>query len=228
LPEIISRSKGLNEDAVSSYSLVTINRLGKIPVSSNSQALLLILFLTTMFGACLAHAELRQSERPAAHQIDPLSKVDVPVVLCIDDKPVAGGQPLSHAYAKAAANGYRSVLTLRTNKDGVDLTRERFMVEQSKLRYFNIPATDKLPRREQVDEFLGMVRDKSNHPMLINCAFAERVAPYMMIFRITEQGWNEAKAIEEATQSGLKGEQLKKFARDYLARQKKSKINYRQ
>ena len=192
-----------------------------ISAPNSSQALLLILFVTAAFSACSVHAELRQSERPPAGQIDSLSKVELPVVLCIDDKPSVGGQPSGGAYARAAVNGYRSVLTLRSKQDGVDVVRERLMVEQTKMRYFNIPANAKLPRPERVDEFLSLVRDKANHPMLINCAFAERVAPYMTIFRITEQGWSEAKAIEEATQSGLKGDQLKKFARDYLASQKK-------
>jgi protein tyrosine phosphatase (PTP) superfamily phosphohydrolase (DUF442 family) len=191
-----------------------------ISVPNTSQALLLILFITAIFSTCLAHAELRQSERLAAQQIDPLARVDLPVVLCIDDKPSVGGQPSGGAYAKAAANGYRSVLTLRSKQDGVDVVRERLMVEHNKMRYFNIPATDKLPRPERVDEFLSLVRDKANHPMLINCAFAERVAPFMMILRISVQGWTDEKAVEEASRSGLKSDQLKKFAKDYLAHRK--------
>jgi len=95
------------------------------------------------------------------------------------------------------------------------------MVEQNKMRYFNIPASAKLPRREQVDEFLALVRDKANHPMLVNCAFAERIAPFMMIFRITEQGWSEDKAFEEAKGSGLNRDQLKKFSKAYLDRYRK-------
>jgi protein tyrosine phosphatase (PTP) superfamily phosphohydrolase (DUF442 family) len=192
-----------------------------ISVPNNSQALLLILFVTAIFSICLAHAELRQSERPAAQRIDPLARVDLPVVLCIDDKPSVGGQPSGGAYAKAALNGYRSVLTLRSEQDGVDVVRERLMVEQNKMRYFNIPASAKSPRPERVDEFLSLVRDKANHPMLVNCAFAERVAPFMMILRISEQGWSEEKAVEEASRSGLKGDQLKKFAKDYLAHRKR-------
>jgi protein tyrosine phosphatase (PTP) superfamily phosphohydrolase (DUF442 family) len=192
-----------------------------ISVSNNSQLLLLILFVTTIFGVCSARAELRQSEPPSGHQIDPLFKVDLPIVLCIDDKPSVGGQPSGGAYAKAAVNGYRSVLTLRSKQDGVDVVRERLMVEHNKMRYFNIPATGKLPRPERVDEFLSLVRDKANHPMLVNCAFAERVAPFMMILRISEQGWSEEKAVEEASRSGLKGDQLKKFAKDYLAHRRK-------
>jgi protein tyrosine phosphatase (PTP) superfamily phosphohydrolase (DUF442 family) len=152
--------------------------------------------------------------------IKELLKVDVPVVLCIDDKPTAGGQPSAQAYAQAAANGYRSILTLRREKDGVDLLRERAMVERQKMRYFNIPVAPDAPRRAQVDEFLALVRDRNNHPMLINCAYAERVAPLMMIFRIVEEGWSKEKALKEAVRMGVKKEPLEKFADSYLARRR--------
>jgi len=164
--------------------------------------------------------EPRQSQRLPAHDFEPLLKVNAPVVLCIDDKPVAGGQPTDHAYAKAAANGFRSVLTLRGRNDGVDLVRERLLVEKNHLRYFNLPVLGSLPRLQQVDEFLRLVRDNSNHPMLLNCAFAERVAPYMMIFRIVEQRWSEEKAIEEAVRSGSKADPLRTLARDFKSRRK--------
>src|SRR5262245_7649030 len=164
--------------------------------------------------------EPRQSQRLPVQDLEPLLKVNAPIVLCIDDKPVAGGQPTDHAYAKAAANGFRSVLTLRGRNDGVDLVRERLLVEKNHLRYFNLPVLGSLPRLQQVDEFLRLVRDNSNHPMLLNCAFAERVAPYMMIFRIVEQRWSEEKAIEEAVRSGSKADPLRTLARDFKSRRK--------
>lgn len=148
----------------------------------------------------------------------PREKTVAPVVLCIDDKP-SGGRPSAQAYAKAAANGFRSVLTLRSAADGVSPLTERFLVEQNKLRYFNIPAAS-TPNRRQIEEFLRLARDPANQPMLINCGFAERVAPLMMIFRIVEQGWSPERALKEATASGLKAEPLKKFTADYLARLK--------
>lgn len=156
------------------------------------------------------------SERPPSGQFELKAKVNVPVILCIDDKPTAGGQPSGEAYAKAAANGFRSVLTLRSAKDGVDTLRERFMVENNRMRYFNIPAASPIPNSKQVDEFLQIAKDPTNHPMLINCAFAERVAAYMMIFRIKEEGWTEDKALEEAVRLGLPRDPLRKFARSYL------------
>jgi protein tyrosine phosphatase (PTP) superfamily phosphohydrolase (DUF442 family) len=98
--------------------------------------------------------------------------------------------------------------------------RERALVEKNNLRYFNIPVVSSTPRPEQADEFLRLVKEKSNHPMLINCASANRVGAFMMIFRVLEQGWAEDKALEEAIKIGLRGDELKKFARDYIARHK--------
>jgi len=196
-------------------------RFIRIPSPPIVKKLIDILGSFALVVALIGAAPAPQTERPLPNRFERTVSVDVPVVLCIDDKPSVGGQPTGTAYAKAAANGFRSVLTLRSKPDGVDLVRERLMVEQNKMRYFNIPAGANLPRHEQVDEFLALVRDKANHPMLVNCAFAERVAPFMMIFRITEQHWSEDRAVEEANRSGLNRDQLKKFGKDYLIRQKK-------
>ena len=158
----------------------------------------------------------RRSEQPPIGLLDLNIHVNVPVILCIDDKPTVGGQPSGDAYAKAAANGFRSVLTLRSPKDGVDTLRERFLVESKGMRYLNIPSVNSLPNSKQIDEFLQFAREPANHPMLINCAFAERVTPYMMIFRIREEGWSEEKALAEAVRLGQPREQMCKFARSYL------------
>jgi len=96
------------------------------------------------------------------------------------------------------------------------LLRERFVVEKNHLRYFNLPVLAALPKQVQIDEFLGLLRDKRNQPMLINCAFVERVAPYMMMFNLVERGWTEERAVEEASKSGLRREPLQELARNYL------------
>jgi protein tyrosine phosphatase (PTP) superfamily phosphohydrolase (DUF442 family) len=181
----------------------------------------LTVFACAALALAISAVSSAQQSVPAANPFEQLGrKADPPVVLCIDDKPGAGGQPSHQAYAKAAQSGYRSVLTLRTTKDGVDQTRERLMVEQSGLRYFNL-AIAQMPRRDQVDEFLRLANDPANQPMLVNCAFAERIAPLMMMFRIVEQGWTEARAVEEARLSGgHKAAELQSFARNYLAGRK--------
>jgi len=181
-----------------------------------------IFFIGALIASLAASAPVenppRRSELLPSGQFDIKAKVNVPVILCIDDKPAAGGQPSGEAYANAAANGFRSVMTLRSPKDGVNTLHERLLVENHRMRYFNIPSSNLLPSGKQIDEFLKTARDPANHPMLINCAFAERVAPYMLIFRMQDEGWTEEKALDEIVRLGLPRDDMRKFSRGYLSR----------
>jgi protein tyrosine phosphatase (PTP) superfamily phosphohydrolase (DUF442 family) len=165
-------------------------------------------------------ADRQQSERARLDKIQQSLKADVPRILCLDEDFATGAQPTDRAYAKAAASGFHSVLSLRAANEGDDLARERALVEKTKMRYFDIPVVSSAPRPEQADEFIRLVKDPSNHPMLINCATANRVGAFMMIYRVLEQGWSEDKALEEAVKIGLSSGGLKKFAQDYIAAHK--------
>jgi protein tyrosine phosphatase (PTP) superfamily phosphohydrolase (DUF442 family) len=176
-------------------------------------------------AVCLSVVSARSAENPKLDrarldQIQKTLSADIPRVLCLDDDFATGAQPTGDAYAKAAASGFRSVLSLRAANERIDLARERAKVESAKMRYFNIPVISSAPRFEQADEFLRLTREKANHPMLINCASANRVGAFMMILRVVDQGWSEEKALDEAIKIGLSSDGLKKFATDYIANQK--------
>ena len=126
-------------------------------------------------------AEQQPKDRGRLDQVERYLKSDVPRVLCLDDNFATGGQPSEQAFAKVAASGFHSVLSLRAAGEGIDLTKERALVEKAGLRYFNIPVLSTTPRTEQADEFIKLVKEKFNHPMLINCASANRVGAFMMI-----------------------------------------------
>jgi protein tyrosine phosphatase (PTP) superfamily phosphohydrolase (DUF442 family) len=181
---------------------------------------LMVLAATIVISISAITAETQQKDRGRLDQIEQSLKSDVPRVLCLDSNFATGGQPTEQAYAKAAASGFHSVLSLRALGEGIDLTKERSLVEKNGLRYFNIPVVSSAPRAEQADEFIRLVKEKSNHPMLINCATANRVGAFMMIYRVVEQGWNEEKALDEALKIGLRGDELKKFAQSYIAQNK--------
>src|SRR5262245_25911451 len=165
-------------------------------------------------------AEDQPKDRGRLDQVERYLKSDVPRVLCLDDNFATGGQPTEQAFAKVVASGFHSVLSLRAAGEGIDLTKERALVEKAGLRYFNIPVLSTAPRTEQADEFIKLVKEKFNHPMLINCASANRVGAFMMIYRVVEQGWSEEKALDEALKIGLRGDELKKFAQNYIAQNK--------
>jgi protein tyrosine phosphatase (PTP) superfamily phosphohydrolase (DUF442 family) len=181
---------------------------------------LMILAASIVISISAIAAETQQKDRTRLDQIEQSLKSDVPRLLCLDSNFATAGQPTEQAYAKAAASGFHSVLSLRALGEGIDLTKERSLVEKNGLRYFNIPVVSSAPRAEQADEFIRLVKEKSNHPMLINCASANRVGAFMMIYRVVEQGWNEEKALDEALKIGLRGDELKKFAQNYIAQNK--------
>lgn len=162
---------------------------------------------------------LQQSERLA--QIEQSLKDDVPRIVCVDDSFATAGQPKETAFAKLSASGFRSVLNLRTDAEGIDLAREREMAEKAHLKYINVPVAPPSISDETVNAFIAAVEDKSNHPMLIHCGTANRVGAMMMIYRVLKQGWPEEKAMEEAARIGLTSPGLKKFSQDYIATHKK-------
>ena len=153
-----------------------------------------VALLIWMLSVSSVISNAQQNDRTRLDQMEQLFKPDVPRVMCLDERFTTGGQPTDQAYVKAAASGFHSVLSLRSGNEGVDLFRERAVVEKSNMRYFNIAVVSTAPRPEQVDEFIRLVKEPSNHPMLINCASANRVGAFMMIYRVLEQGWSEDKA----------------------------------
>ena len=89
-------------------------------------ARLLAAFIASMLVSISAHAaDAPKSNRARLDQIERSLKADVPRILCLDDDFASGAQPTDQAYAKVAASGFRSVLSLRTGNEGVDLARER-------------------------------------------------------------------------------------------------------
>ena len=163
----------------------------------------------------LAAASVAQ-DRDKLDRIQQALKDDVPRILCLDERVATGGQPTEAAFAKLASNGYRAVLNLRTAQEGVDLEREKQLVEKAGMRYINIPVVGSAPKSEQADEFIKAAKETANQPMLIHCGSANRVGAFWMIYRVVEQGWPEDKALEEATQIGLRSPELKRFAQEYI------------
>lgn len=157
-----------------------------------------------------------QAGREKLDQIQQSLKDDVPHLLCVDERIATGGQPTDAAFAKLAANGYRSVLSLRTASEGIDLKHEQEAVEKAGMRYVSVPVVSSAPKPEQVDEFIKAVKNKDNQPMLVHCGSANRVGAFWMIYRVVDQGWTEDKALEEAIKIGLTSPGLKSFAHEYI------------
>lgn len=158
-----------------------------------------------------------EPNNPPLDQVRRALAPHVPRLLCLDAKIATGGQPDAKAYAKAKANGFRAVLSLRTAIENVDLQKERKTVEATGMRYFNVPVVSSNPLPQQADEFLRIMRDDANQPILVNCASGSRVGAFMMILRVIDHGWSRERALDEAHRIGMRGVTLQQFAENYIS-----------
>jgi len=103
-----------------------------------------------------------------------------------------------------------------------ELTAEKLAVEQLVgVNYFNL-GTDQVPTQDTVDEFLEIMDDPSNYPVLIHCYHGVgRAQMFSALYRIEYEGWTNQEA-REKTRLLLKGSSFDDGASkgDYL-------INYK-
>ena len=83
------------------------------------------------------------------------------------------------------------------------------------LNFVNVPFNVASPAPDLVDRFIGAVTKPENTPAYIHCAAGGRAASLWMIKRVQVDGWDEARALDEATALGL-NDRLKPFALDYI------------
>ena len=163
-----------------------------------------------------AFALQQQQENKKLVQIEDSLRLDIPRILCLNENIATGAQPTAAAFAKLASSGFRSVLSLRTDKENVDLKKDRELTEAAGMRYIHIPVVSASPDPKRVDDFITAVNDKKNYPMLIYCGSANRVGAFWMIYRVVANGWTEEKALAEAEKIGLTRPELKAFVQSYL------------
>ena len=114
-----------------------------------------------------------------------------------------------------AAMGFRSVLNLRRDgEEGNDVEAARAAAEAEGLRYLHIPY-DGSADPEVARAFLDAVTAEENQPVVIHCASGNRAASLWMIKRIAVDGWDVARATEEAVALGSRSEQMQAFAAEF-------------
>ena len=117
--------------------------------------------------------------------------------------------------------GFASIINLReASEQGANVEGEGAAAKAAGLRYENIPFNVANPAPDLVDRFLKAVANPANNPAFIHCAAGGRAAAMWMIKRVQLDGWDQAKAMDEATALGL-NDRLKPFVLNYLATHKR-------
>jgi len=127
-----------------------------------------------------------------------------------------GGATKAEAVPEIKKLGFAAIINVReANEPGAEMEKEAAAAKAVGLNFVNVPFNVAAPAPDLVDKFLAAVTKKENNPAFIHCAAGGRAASLWMIKRVQVDGWDEARALEEATALGL-NERLKPFALDYI------------
>jgi uncharacterized protein (TIGR01244 family) len=143
-----------------------------------------------------------------------VTRVDA-VVMC-------GGATTTAAIPELKTRGFASIVNLRREQEpGADIAAARSAAASAGLKYIHIPVDGANPDPAAADTFIRAVTDKTNQPVYIHCASANRVGAMWLIKRVVADGWELPRALKEAEAIGLTNENLKKFAIDYATSHRK-------
>jgi uncharacterized protein (TIGR01244 family) len=127
-----------------------------------------------------------------------------------------GGATKAEAVPAIKQMGFRSIINVReASEPGADIDQEAAAAKTAGLNFVNVPFNVASPAPDLVDRFIAAVTKPENTPAYIHCAAGGRAASLWMIKRVQVDGWDEARALDEATALGL-NERLKPFALDYI------------
>lgn len=129
------------------------------------------------------------------------------------------GATTPEALAELKEMGYHTVINLRLpDENGVDIDASRAAAGAAGIKYISLPFNLSRDDREAtVDRFMQEVTNEENFPIFIHCGSGNRVGGLWMAKRMLIDGWDAAKASEEAEKIGLRSPDIRQFALDYVA-----------
>jgi protein-tyrosine phosphatase len=121
----------------------------------------------------------------------------------VDDHVFRGAQPTTAGFHSLAKLGVKTVIDLRETDTRSAL--EKKTVEAIGMRYINIPMFGmSAPSSADVEKVLAILRDPAAGPVFVHCRRgADRTGTVVACYRISHDGWNNAKALREAKADGM-------------------------
>ncbi len=107
----------------------------------------------------------------------------------------AAGQPSPEALSKLKEMGFRTVINLRTEREGAKV--EQATAEAAGLRYVWVPITAETFSAGDVRAVASVLEDESASPVLIHCTIANRVGGVWAAILV-----GRGKSLEEAEAEG--------------------------
>jgi tyrosine-protein phosphatase SIW14 len=136
----------------------------------------------------------------------------------VSDLVFRGAQPTDEAWPSLAKLGVKTVIDLRQETEH-SITEEARAVQAAGMRYISFPMDGfQMPRADQIAKVLEVMN--SSEPVFIHCKLGkDRTGTVIAAYRIAHDGWDNDRALTEATACGLHWYEagMKRFIRGYRA-----------
>jgi uncharacterized protein (TIGR01244 family) len=123
------------------------------------------------------------------------------------------GQPSPETLARLGALGFRTVLNLRTEREGA--AAERAVVESQGLRYVWVPVTPDTFSLADVEAVEKVLEDPSAGPILFHCGSSNRVGAVWAVIQ-SRKGKGLAEAEAAGREAGMQSPQMEAAVRRVL------------
>lgn len=138
----------------------------------------------------------------AAQQAEPRYK-ELPNFHRVSERLYRGAQPSADGIKKLAALGIKTVINLRGEDDNT--RAEQKEVEAAGMHYYAIamPGLSR-PTDEQMARVVDLMDNEENGPVFVHCKRgSDRTGTVVAVYRIRKEGWDDARAIDEARRYGM-------------------------
>jgi uncharacterized protein (TIGR01244 family) len=140
----------------------------------------------------------------------------------ITDGIVISGQPSAGELRLLSAQGYRTVINLRTPGELGEVPDEERIVEESGLSYASIPVSPATLDDMAVERFTNTIASEGRAPVLVHCKSAGRAGMMALLHLAIQNGWSLQEALEEGKNRGniapAAGSPYREFFENFIRR----------
>lgn len=134
---------------------------------------------------------------------------------------VTGGQPTAEHFERLAAEGYRTVIDLRTKHEDRGLSGgldEEQVVKEAGMEYVSLPLAARAEDfvDEAFDSFRQALSEPASRPVLVHCRTATRVEPLMLAYLVLDEGRDLEEAERLVEEIAFRKQELHKRALEYI------------
>lgn len=129
--------------------------------------------------------------------------VDVGDFRVVGEGVAISAQPDYDAIREAAADGYRTVVNLRTDGEGGDPVDEGRVVTSAGMKYVRIPVAPGGLASEQADRLAEAIGDAGSQPALVHCKTGQRAAAVWALYLSKYRGKTPEEALAAADSAGI-------------------------